>query len=133
MTAMKDCGIIVKASPYGVRETMDKLQYAIESNGATIYARIDQQAELKKTGLNIPPLTFILFGNPAAGGRLMQDNPMVALDLPLKIIAWEDAQQKVWLAYNDASYLRTRHDIDPAASVFLDLNKPVHKVLDTVQ
>jgi uncharacterized protein (DUF302 family) len=93
---MKTAGIIRQLVIYSVKETIDKLQALIEMNGATIYARIDQQAELKKAGIVIHPLEFLLFGNPVAGGRLMLENPVVALDLPLKIIAWEDDKQQVW-------------------------------------
>ena len=85
---MNPKGIITKPSPYPVKETIDLLQAFLQQHGATIYARIDQQAELQKAGINIPPLEFIMFGNPKAGGPFMFENPVVALDLPLKVIAW---------------------------------------------
>ena len=102
-------GVITQPSPYPVKETIDRLQAFLLEHGATIYARIDQQAELQKVGLNMPPLEFIMFGNPKAGGPVMIENPVAALDLPLKIIAWEDAQQHVFIAFNDAAYIEERY------------------------
>lgn len=128
---MRTAGIITQPVIYSVKETIDKLQALIEMNGATIYARIDQQAELKKAGIVIPPLEFLLFGNPVAGGRLMLENPVVALDLPLKIIAWEDDKQQVWLAYNEAAYLQERYALKPDSNSPLDLGKLVSKVLNS--
>jgi len=84
---MKNIGVVTQESIYGVKKTINKLQTLIELNGTTIYIRIDQQAELKKVGIVIRPLEFLLFGNPVVGGRLMLENPVVALDLPLKVIA----------------------------------------------
>jgi uncharacterized protein (DUF302 family) len=128
---MKTAGIIRQLVIYSVKETIDKLQALIEMNGATIYARIDQQAELKKAGIVIHPLEFLLFGNPVAGGRLMLENPVVALDLPLKIIAWEDDKQQVWLAYNEAAYLQERYALKPDSNSPLDLGKLVSKILNS--
>lgn len=115
-------GVILHQSRYSVKVTIDRLSAFLKEHGATIYARIDQQAELKNAGLNIPPLEFILFGNPKAGGRIMKDNPAAALDLPLKLIAWEDDQQKVNIAYNEASYIEARHGLvhDPNSPLNLD-------------
>jgi len=127
---MKNTGIVTQQVAYSVKESIDKLQAAIEKNGATIYARIDQQAELKKAGIIISPLEFLLFGNPVAGGKLMLENPVVALDLPLKIIAWEDGQQQTWLAYNEAAYVQDRYALEPDANSPLDLGKLVGKVFN---
>jgi uncharacterized protein (DUF302 family) len=102
-------GIIIQPSPYPVKETIDRLQTFLQQHGVTIYARIDQQSELKKVALDIPPLEFIIFGNPKAGGPVMIENPVTALDLPLKIIAWEDVEKHVFIAYNDASYIEERY------------------------
>jgi len=128
---MKNTGIITQQVAYSVKESIDKLQAAIEKNGATIYARIDQQAELKKAGITINPLEFLLFGNPVAGGRLMLENPVMALDLPLKIIAWEDEHRQTWLAYNEAAYISDRYALEPDVNSPLDLGKLVNKVFNS--
>src|ERR1700757_689773 len=102
---MNPSGVIIRPGVQTVRETVDRISSFLQQHGVTIYARINQQDELRKSGLNIGPLEYLLFGNPKAGGPVMIENPMAALDLPLKIIAWEDDRGKVWLAYNDADYL----------------------------
>lgn len=94
---MNSHGVITLPSPYPVKETIDLLVAFIQQHGATLYARIDQQKELQNIGQNIRPLEFILFGNPKAGGPIMAENPIAALDLPLKIITWEDDQAKFGL------------------------------------
>ncbi len=128
-TAMNPKGVTVKPSKHSVKESMVRIQQVLESQGVTIYARIDQQAELNKAGLQIAPLEFILFGKPTAGGPLMMENPLSALDLPLKIIAWEDKQQKVWVGYNDPSYVRDRYDLPEAISGPLNLDPLIAKAL----
>ena len=123
-------GVIIQSSTYSVKETIDRIQHFLQQQGVTIYARIDQQSELNNAGLHIPPMEFIMFGKPKAGGPLMIDNPLAALDLPLKIIAWGDPQQKVWLAYNDAAYIRERYDLPEAISAPLNLEPIVTKALE---
>lgn len=114
-------GVILQESPYTVKETIDRITAFLKEHGAKIYTRIDQQDELKKAGLTIPPLEFILFGNPKAGGPIMMENPAAALDLPLKVIAWEDEQKKVFIAYNEASYIEERHGLTHNANSPLNL------------
>ncbi|HEY4325987.1 MAG TPA: DUF302 domain-containing protein [Mucilaginibacter sp.] len=104
-------GVIVHPSPFSVKETIDRLEAFLRQHGATIYARINQQAELEKAGQKISPLEFIMFGNPKAGGPIMIENPIAALDLPLKVIAWEDNQKKVNLAYNEQRYIEERYSL----------------------
>src|ERR1700753_681952 len=104
-------GVITRESKYSVKETIDHLQTFLLQHGATIYARIDQQAEVQKAGLTLAPLEYLLFGNPKAGGVLMAENPLVGLDLPLKVIAWEDNQEKVWISYNEGAYIEKRYTL----------------------
>jgi len=114
-------GVIINPSPYSVRETIDRLEAFLRQRGVTIYARINQQAELQKAGETIPPLEFILFGNPKAGGPIMKTNPIAALDLPLKVIAWENEKHEVFVAYNDALYIEDRYALphNPASPLNL--------------
>ena len=105
---MNFTGVTIQPGKHSVKETIDRLIVVLEAHKATIYARINQQSEVHNAGKEIPPLEFILIGNPRAGGLIMAENPIAALDLPLKIIAWEDAKG-VWLAYNNASYLEERY------------------------
>jgi len=123
-------GIIIRQSPYPVKETIDRLQQFLEQHGATIYARIDQQVEVNKTGQSLLPLEFLLFGNPKAGGPVMIENPVAALDLPLKVIAWEDKGQKVWIAYNDAGYIKHRFGLPDTISAPLNIEPIILKILE---
>lgn len=124
-------GIVMRESIYSVNETINRCVLLLQKKGATIYARINQQAEAHGAGISIKPIEFILFGNPAAGGAIMATNPLAALDLPLKIICWEDRLNKVWLAYNDSLYIEERYglehkenspiNIEPLATAVLNL------------
>ncbi len=94
-------GIISQPSPYSVTEMIDRLVTVLQSKGITIFACIDQKAEAEKVGLSLRPTQLLLFGNPQAGTPLMVAEPMIALDLPLKVLAWEVTDRTVWLSYND--------------------------------
>ena len=104
-------GIISQPSPYSVTETIDRLEAILQAKGITIFVRIDQRAEAKKVGLSLRPTQLLLFGNPEAGTPLMVAEPTSALDLPLKILAWEAADGEVWLSYNDPDYLKQRFSL----------------------
>jgi uncharacterized protein (DUF302 family) len=104
-------GIISQPSQYSVPETIDRLTAVLQAKGITIFVRIDQQAEAEKVGLSLRPTQLLLFGNPQAGTPLMVAEPTIALDLPLKALAWEAADGKVWLSYNDPDYLKQRFSI----------------------
>ena len=122
-------GVIIQPSPYTVKETIDRLEAFLQQHGATIYARINQQDELQKTGQNISPLEFLLFGNPKAGGAIIIENPIAALDLPLKVIAWEDNQKHVYIAYNDAKYIEERYGLIHKENSPLNLENVINMVL----
>ena len=104
-------GIISQPSPYSVTETINRLEAALQAKGIAIFVRIDQQAEAEKVGLSLRPTQLLLFGNPKAGTPLMAAEPTIALDLPLKVLAWEAADGKVWLSYNDPTYLKQRFSL----------------------
>ena len=91
-------GIISLSSQYSVTETIDRLAAILQTKGITIFVRIDQQAEAEKVGLNLPPTQLLLFGNPQAGTPLMVAAPTIALDLPLKALAWSATDGKTWLS-----------------------------------
>ena len=126
---MNTNGIITRKSPYPVKETINRLEEFLLQHGATVYARIDQQAEVNKAGADLLPLEFILFGNPKAGGPIMAANPLAALDLPLKVIAWQDAQQQVWVAYNEAGYIKDRFALRDDLIAPLNLDPVILKTL----
>ena len=104
-------GIINQISPYSVTETIDRLVAVLQAKEITIFARIDQRLEAEKVGLSLHPTQLLLFGNPKAGTPLMVAEPVIALELPLKVLAWEAADSSVWLSYNDPLYLQQRFSL----------------------
>jgi uncharacterized protein (DUF302 family) len=104
-------GIIIVQSKYGVRESIDQFEKLLSAKGIVVFARIDQQAEAKKAGLDLSPTELLIFGNPRGGTPVMQAYPLAALDLPLKLLAWSHDDSTVWLTYNDAAWLGKRHGL----------------------
>jgi uncharacterized protein (DUF302 family) len=98
-------------SKYSVPETMDRLEKIAKSKGLTIFARIDHSGEAEKAGLKMRPTQLLILGNPKAGTPLMNASPSIAIDLPLKALAWQDADGKVWLGYNNPDFLKQRHNL----------------------
>lgn len=105
-------GIISVASRYPVPETLDKLAAVLQGKGITVFSRIDHSGEAEKVGLTMLPTQVLIFGSPKSGTPIMLATPKAAIDLPLKALAWQDAQGQVWLSYNDPAYLQERFGID---------------------
>jgi uncharacterized protein (DUF302 family) len=103
--------IVDKASHHSVEETVDRLINILQSKGITLFAVIDHSGEAEKVGLKMPATKLLIFGNPKAGTPLMLAAPTIAIDLPLKILVWEDVGRTVWLSYNSADYLQNRHGL----------------------
>ena len=104
-------GIVDKPSSHSVDETVEKLKGILQSKGVTLFATVDHSGEAAKVEMQMPPTKLLIFGSPKAGTPLMLASPSVAIDLPLKILIWEDAQGKAWLSYNSPAYLQERHSI----------------------
>jgi uncharacterized protein (DUF302 family) len=102
-------GMIDVPSRYSVPETLARLQSAVKEKGMTVFALIDHSGEAEKVGLAMRPTQLLIFGSPKGGTPLMVAAPRLAIDLPLKALAWQDEQGKVWLSYNSAEYLQQRH------------------------
>jgi len=102
-------GIIDVPSRYSVPETLARLGSILKEKGITIFALIDHSGEAEKAGLQMRPTQVLIFGSPKGGTPLMVASPRLAIDLPLKALAWQDEQGQVWLSYNSPEYLRERH------------------------
>ncbi|HLK28310.1 MAG TPA: DUF302 domain-containing protein [Puia sp.] len=126
---MDPAGILQVQSKHTVHETANRLENILRNAGATVYARIDQEAELKKAGLAIRPMEFILFGNPAAGGPVIMQNPLVALDLPLKLLILENDKNETWIIYNDASYIGDRYKLQQGTYSPFVLDKIIQRAI----
>jgi len=94
-------GIVRKPSSRSVAETLDRLETILKARGIQVFARIDHAGEAARVGLSMPPTQVLIFGNPRAGTPVMLAAPTAAIDLPLKVLAWQDAVGKVWLGYTD--------------------------------
>ncbi len=108
---MSDDGLITLASNHPVRETMDRLEAVLREKGITIFARIDHAAGAAAVDMPLRPTELVIFGNPKAGTPLMQARQSIGIDLPLKMLGWQDAAGKVWLVYNDPAWLARRHGL----------------------
>jgi len=108
-----DNGIVSKPSAYSVTQTLDRLEAVLRAKGIVVFARIDHGGEAQKVGMSMPPAQLLIFGNPRLGTTLMNAAPSLALDLPLKALAWEDANGHVWVSFNSPEYLAHRYGLDP--------------------
>ena len=111
MTSTIDNGIINKPSNHSVNETVEKLKGILQAKGVMLFALVDHSGEAEKAGMKMRPTKLLIFGSPKAGTPVMLAAPSIAIDLPLKILVWEDDQGKVWVSYNDPAYLQRRHGV----------------------
>ena len=111
MAVSTENGIISIPSNHSVDQTVEKLKGILEAKQVTLFALVDHSGEAEKVGMKMRPTKLLIFGNPKAGTPLMQAAPTSAIDLPLKILIWEDANGKVWVSYNASDYLERRHAI----------------------
>lgn len=109
MTSGINNGIVEIPSNHSVDETVEKLKGILRAKTVALFALVDHSGEAAKAGLQMRPTKLLIFGNPKAGTLLMLAAPSSAIDLPLKILVWEDGQGKVWISYNSAEYLQMRH------------------------
>ncbi len=106
-------GVASKPTEHSVDEVVVKLLQLLKDGGINLFALIDHSGEAEKVGLKMRPTKLLIFGNPKGGTPLMQAAPTIAIDLPLKILVWEDAAAKVWISYNTPEYLAERHHLPP--------------------
>jgi len=106
-------GLIDIQSNHSVDETVKKLKGILQAKGITLFALVDHSGEAAKVGTTMRPTKLLIFGTPKAGTPVMLAAPSSAIDLPLKILVWEDAQGKVWVTYNSPAFLQERHDLPP--------------------
>jgi uncharacterized protein (DUF302 family) len=119
-------GLIACVSKFGPKETMDRLAAAVTTRGISIMARIDHAAAAAAIGMELRPTEVLIFGNPRAGTPLMQAVQTIGIDLPLKVLVWQDEAGTTWLAYNDPQWLAHRHGVDAG------LDQTLHAMADTL-
>lgn len=111
---MSEDGLVTIASHYSVKETLDRLEADLKSKQTTVFARIDHAAGAASAAMPLRPTELLIFGNPKAGTPLMQSKQTIGIDLPLKVLSWQDSGGKVWLTYNDPGWLARRHGLTSA-------------------
>ena len=109
MSSPDNTGIVHKLSNHSVDSTLDHLKTILLNKGITLFALIDHRGEAAKAGMQMRPTKLLIFGSPKAGTPLMLAAPSIAIDLPLKILVWEDVSGKTWVSYNAPAYLQQRH------------------------
>ena len=107
--AMAADGLITLRSRYSPKETMQRLETEVKAKGLTVFARIDHAAGAAEVRLSLRPTELLIFGNAKGGTPLMQSVQTIGIDLPLKILIWQDEAGDTWLSYNDPSWLAKRH------------------------
>ena len=109
MTAPRAEGVVDLRTDRSVDETVDRLQEILRSRAIELFALVDHSGEAAKAGLHMPPTKLLIFGNPKAGTPVMLAKPSAAIDLPLKILVWQDPEGQTWVSYNSPEYLQRRH------------------------
>ena len=108
---MKDNGLVQVASRYSVEETVKRFENIVAERGMQVFAFVDHSGEAEKVGLQMRPTKLIIFGSPKGGTPLMVAAPTLAIDLPLKVLVWQDEEGKVWVTFNSPEYLQERHGV----------------------
>jgi uncharacterized protein (DUF302 family) len=110
-------GLTTIASSHDPKETIDRVEAEIQARGLNVFARIDHAAGAAELGLPLAPTDLIIFGNARGGTPLMQSVQTVGIDLPLKILVWQDAANNTWLSYNEPGWIARRHSVANAEEV----------------
>lgn len=110
-------GLHIIKSKYSAEETASRVKEAIEAEGLNLFAKINHAAQAQNAGIELNPTTVFIFGNPSIGSLLMQENQTVAIDLPVKILVWEDKNGEVKVAYNTTDWLKQRHHLDQSSAL----------------
>jgi uncharacterized protein (DUF302 family) len=111
VTLANSNGIVNIPTAHSVDQAVERIESLLKGKGITLFAVIDHSGEAEKAGMQMPSTKLLIFGSPRAGTPVMLAAPSIAIDLPLKILVWEDAQGKVWLSYNSPEYLQQRHAV----------------------
>jgi uncharacterized protein (DUF302 family) len=107
-------GLVTVISRHSVHDLINHLVEIVEARGMTVFARIDHSANAAARGLSLRPTELVIFGDAAACTDLMDDQQEIGLDLPLKVLAWEDRNGEVWMTYDDSAWLAKRHRLGTA-------------------
>ena len=121
--------IITKESACNVYKTMQKIKGMVEARGLKVFALVDHQENAELVNLKMPASKLIIFGNPKLGTSFMLEEMRTGLDLPLKILVYQDTDSKVKIAYRDGTWLAKEHDL-PISFEESKINKAIDKITD---
>jgi len=125
-----DDRMVAKKSTHSVAATLDRLSDVLKARGTGIAARIDHAAAAEKVGQTLKPTQLLMFGNPKLGTPLMQSNRKIGIELPMKVLAWEDDSGQVWLAYVKPEVLKSEYSIDGHDDIFREMNQALERFTD---
>lgn len=125
-------GLIIKSSPYSVSVSLDRLEAILKEKGITIFARVDHTAGARANYIPLRPTELLIFGNPKLGSHFFTARQTAGIDLPMKVLAWEDEKGHVWLAYNDPVYIIKRHDIEKRDDVAEKMRAALDEITNAV-
>jgi len=111
MALNSDTGIVDIQSNHSVDQTVERIKGILNAKGVTLFAFVDHSGEAEKVGMKMPPTKLLIFGSPKGGTPVMLAVPSIAIDLPLKVLVWEDSSGHVWVSYNTPAYLQKRHNV----------------------
>jgi uncharacterized protein (DUF302 family) len=111
LTDLANADMLTLPSAHGATETVERLKSLLAQKGIQVFADIDHAAGARKMGLFLRPTRVLIFGNPQAGTPLLQSQQTIGLDLPLRVLVWEDAAGKVWLTYHRPGFLAKHHGV----------------------
>jgi uncharacterized protein (DUF302 family) len=127
-TAFAAEGLITKTSNHSVKQTLDNLEKIVKDKGFTVFIRINHAEAAMKTGSTLRPTEVLIFGKPKLGSLFMQSNQTIGIDLPVKVIAWEDEHGVVNIGYNDPAWLAGRHNIKDREKPFAKMAGALKKL-----
>ncbi|MDH5327269.1 MAG: DUF302 domain-containing protein [Gammaproteobacteria bacterium] len=127
-TLAADNGLITKKSKYSATETLDRLSNVLKKKGINIFARVSHKKNAEGVNLKLRPTELLIFGNPKLGTHFFTSRQTAGIDLPMKALAWEDADGQVWLTYNDPAYIAKRHGISDRDDVAAKMSKALDKM-----
>lgn len=126
-----DQGLVTKKSPHSVEDTVKRLKKGIgELKPVSVMAEVDHQKNAKKVDLELRPTYLVLFGNPKLGTQLFTSKQTAGIDLPMKALVWQDADDQVWIGYNDPAWIAERHGIDDRDDVVKKMQQALDKLTD---
>jgi len=124
-----DQGLVSKSASGSVAETADRLAAMLDANPAIrVLARVDHAANAQSVNKQLSPTTLIIFGNPVLGTELMKENQMAGIDLPMKILIWQDTSGKTQMTYNDPAWIAQRHGLTTSAPVIKQMSGALNKI-----